>query len=100
VIKMLQQLFKITPDSTLTPARGLRTAVAFLLALCVLVALGHTSVGSAVGLGLLLGVLFTSLCDIGGSVSVRTVAMSALIIGGRSSWQRGAHCWFPGGWQR
>ena len=81
-MKRLQHLFSITPGATLTPSRGLRTAGAFGLSLLVLAAFGRTPFGSVLGFGFLLGVLFTSFCDVGASVCVRAVAMSALTLGG------------------
>ncbi len=60
-MKKLQHLFSITPGATLTPSRGLRAAGAFVLALLVLAAFGHTPFGSAIGLGFLLGVLLRPL---------------------------------------
>jgi hypothetical protein len=81
-MKMLRHLFKITPGATLTPDRGLRTAGAFGLSLLVLAAFGRTPFGGALGLGFLLGVLFTSFGDVGTSVRARGVAMSALTLGG------------------
>jgi uncharacterized membrane protein YccC len=81
-MKQLHHLFRITPGATLTPSRGLRAAAAFCLALLVLAAFGRTPFGGAVGFGFLLGVVFTSFGDVGTSVHVRAVAMSALTLGG------------------
>ena len=81
-MKLLQHLVRITPGATLAPIRGLRTAGALGLALLVLAASGHTPSGRALGLGFMLGVLFTSFCDVGVSVRMRAVAMSVLTLGG------------------
>lgn len=81
-MQALQPLFEITPGAKLAPARGLRTAVAIFLALLLLAVFGHTAFGNAVGLGFLLGVLFSSFCDFGASARARLVAMSALTIAG------------------
>lgn len=81
-MKTFRHLFQITPGARLEPARGLRTAVAFLLALLVSVVFGRSAFGGAAGLGFLLGMLFTSFCDFGPSVRMRAAAMSAITIGG------------------
>lgn len=82
MMKLLQYLFKITPGATLTPNRGLRTAMAFCVALLVLAVFGHTPFGGAVGFGFLLGVLFTSFSDVSASLRMQVGAMSAITLGG------------------
>jgi hypothetical protein len=82
LMKQLSRLFGLTPGATLNPARGVRTTLASFLALLLLADFGHTANGRAVGLGVLLGVLFTSFCDLGQVPRARLRAMSALSLGG------------------
>lgn len=77
-MKFIEHLFYITPGAKLTPARGIRTAVAMFLPLIVLVALGQPAFGAMI----MLGALFTSFCDLG--ISYRTRAQTigiAVIVG-------------------
>jgi uncharacterized membrane protein YccC len=95
-MQLLRDAFRPTVGSHLDLARGARAAVAMLLPLFTLEALGRNQVGSQVAVGTLLGVIFVAFCDIGPTLRVRVRAMGCGAVVGALLILLGS--WIGGSW--